>query len=489
MSGAMAFLAGMGTGYIDGKKRKQDQDRLDAKDKREQELFDMTKAEKQLVIDDRNALNVASAPATVREMEGPQPEAAYAGLPAGQEPKPLGYIAGNGTSARGFAEKGLADASAAEQNKPGANRVRMADLARQGNTQAATALANDASIRNHTAQATIAEQTLADQTTARSIQALADFDSIGAYVSESQADNNGGKFKGKFIPSADGKTQVFNRLNEDGTYAPTQRVFANTPQGLTQAKEALAGAMTPEQRRVQAQQIIANELAAKEAERKARHDEGTLAVAQQNANTNEQWRKDQAAAARETNNRLAASAKAAGATAGAGAYWSKDADEHIVKLNSFTNPETGRSEIDGNGAQFMQRVALDIAGKNGGNTMAAIARAAEVDQALKAMAKNDPAMLAQLRNKALADASAPRALAPSAPVATSPASTARAGVSQAPAAPAPTQDFNEAGYRDVQSTIDGARRGDKNALSVLQMLITRGDTTPAQRQQIANITQ
>lgn len=48
--------------------------------------------------------------------------------------------------------------------------------------------------------------------------------------------------------------------------------------------------------------------------------------------------------------------------------------------------------------------------------------------------------------------------------------------------------FNEAGYTDVQSTIDGARRGDGKALDLLQSLIRQGATTPAQRQQISEIT-
>ena len=47
--------------------------------------------------------------------------------------------------------------------------------------------------------------------------------------------------------------------------------------------------------------------------------------------------------------------------------------------------------------------------------------------------------------------------------------------------------FNEAGYADVQSTIDGAKRGDKNARDVLQKLIARGMTTPGQRKQIEDI--
>lgn len=62
-----------------------------------------------------------------------------------------------------------------------------------------------------------------------------------------------------------------------------------------------------------------------------------------------------------------------------------------------------------------------------------------------------------------------------------------AAVESKAAIPVP-QRFNEAGYTDVQSTIDGARRGDGKALNLLQSLIRQGATTPAQRQQISEIT-
>lgn len=47
-----------------------------------------------------------------------------------------------------------------------------------------------------------------------------------------------------------------------------------------------------------------------------------------------------------------------------------------------------------------------------------------------------------------------------------------------------TPDFNEAGYSDVQSTIDGAKRGDEKAKAMLPKLISRGQTSQTQRKQI-----
>lgn len=50
-----------------------------------------------------------------------------------------------------------------------------------------------------------------------------------------------------------------------------------------------------------------------------------------------------------------------------------------------------------------------------------------------------------------------------------------------------TQQFNEAGYVDVQGTIDGAKRGDKKALELLKKMIARGETNPRQRAEIGNL--
>ena len=49
------------------------------------------------------------------------------------------------------------------------------------------------------------------------------------------------------------------------------------------------------------------------------------------------------------------------------------------------------------------------------------------------------------------------------------------------------QSYNEAGYVDTNSTIDGAARGDQKALALLKKLIPMGETTPAQRARIQKL--
>jgi hypothetical protein len=464
MSGAMAFLAGMGTGYIDGKKRKQDQDRMDAKDKREQTLFDSQMDKINQDKADRTALKYAGETVTARPLDGPQPESAYVN---GQEPtQPIGYIAGNGASARTFASRGLADANAVEQNKPEARRTRMADLAMQGNTYASTALSNDASIRNNTAQASIAEQTLADRVTARSIQTLADFDAVGTYISDTPADNNGGKFKGKFMPSADGKTQIFNKLNDDGTYTPTQRVFPNTPEGLEQAKDALAGAMTPDQRREQARHLRERE--------------------QEQANKDRDFdlRKKESESTAEYRKRTLAIQGAQEARAGA---------LHKVAMEDAKIPPAVKlqatslaKQMESIGAALNKAMAENNFDPQSANAKQLLEQQAALGIQYANLLKDF--VPAAKTGTGLPDASAfdkkPAAAPAAAPVARPVASPAVAPGQ--PAAPQ-AQQFNEAGYASVQSTIDGARRGDARARALLGVMIDQGVTTPAQRMQIYEI--
>lgn len=302
---AMAFLAGMGAGYMSQQQKNIENKRQADEDKRKQDAFEMSKTEFTQKQADRTDLQTAAAPAVARAEQGPPTESMVASAALEDRPvEPIGYLSGNGPTARGFATQGAAQTNATAQNTPEAQRGRIAALAAQGNAFAQTALNNDSQNRLHTAQATSAEQTLADTVTAKSIRALPSFDHVGQYISDTPADNQKGSFKGKFVVSPDGTMQTFNMANPDGSFTPTQRTFPNTPQGLEAAKDALAGAMSPEQRRVQAQHEIANNLAAKKEASEADYKSGMLGVARQNANTTEEWRKDQM---------VNAAAKAAGA--------------------------------------------------------------------------------------------------------------------------------------------------------------------------------
>ncbi|MFZ3084026.1 hypothetical protein [Rhodoferax ferrireducens] len=247
----------MGAGYLGGKDKKLEQDRQAAQEKRQQGAFEMQKVTFDQNQANNATLRAAGAPVEVTPEQGPPTEAQYASTPAGQEPDSIGYRVGNGFGAKDFATRGLAETAATQQNTSQGTQARQI-AAMQGIGDFAGAQ----KLRSETAKATSEEQTLAESITARSIQALPSFEHVGKYISDSPANNQNGSFKGKYVVSPDGAVQTFNVVNPDGTLTPTQRTFPNTPQGLELAKNALVGAMTPEQKRIQAQHDITNKLAA-----------------------------------------------------------------------------------------------------------------------------------------------------------------------------------------------------------------------------------
>lgn len=420
MSGAMAFLAGMGTGYINGKNSKREQDRQDAKDKRDQTLFDRQMEELNRTRDDRQAVrDVGQAqqsdtytPAQGQEIDaianakdaqgnpyyavGNDATGKYTVAPnfqdeTGTQPKTYtpATIAASGVNYLGKSyDKPLSDAEAT-----GAKRTRMADLAAGGNAFAANALDNDHKTVKFDQEQQANLKKLKDEGVFDAAAALRRGDAAGM----SEAFNRSGEHKIIGDVTITPEKRTIPNVGEVDTFTATFQMEGpdGKVQQVTRNSLDLSTQLMPYEK-----QLAQMQDAATKAET-VRHNKATEGVAQQNANTNEQYRKDQAAYLRETTSRLTANAKAADAPP----TWSKDADEHIVKLNTSKNPETGREELDGNGAQFMQAVALDIARKNGGNTMAAISRAAEVDAALKSKSKGDMALLAQLRNEAYSAAS------------------------------------------------------------------------------------
>lgn len=471
---ALAFIAGMGTGYFKGKKQKRDEDREDRREQREQDLFDITMEEKRRAKADAEARRAAAADVQVQPI--PMEPNADAG-PWDAPASPVvnsGYRVGSGPSAREFAAQGAAQAAADAENTPSKRRARVIAAAeKQGDLAGADQMRVTGTQADAAAlQMRAAEQAQADAALRKRIDGFKTPDDIAAFITETPADGQNGALKVKAVTSADGKTFKFMKEMPDGSMTPMGQAFGTDKTGIEEAKMTLAGYLSPEQR-------IAHYKWERERAETERHNRATEAVAQQNANTQEQYRKDQLKL-------LQAKAKDAGASP----YWSKDADEHIVKLNTTKNPETGLEELDGNGAQFMQTVALDLARKNGGNTMAAVARAAEVDAALKVKAKGDPGALAQLRAQALQAASGQAQPAPTpkpaamaaqgvAMPASAPQQVQAAPVQAAPAQQAPAQQpalrpdqaqalqpYNDAVTKAAQVMAAVARSGDQNAIAM-----------------------
>ena len=514
MSKAIALLAGFGAGYMNGEKDKKEQARQDAKDKREKDLFDANMADRQQVKDDRDALRSAAAPALARAEQGPPTEAMVAQTPPGQEPAAIGYLSGNGASARKFATQGLAEADAAAQNQPEAARGRvMAALAAQGNvvgadqlrtsgiTAEASQLALNKGRRDEANQ--VFDQGIKSALQTGGPQALAEF------MSNSQADGQGGAVKFQAVTAPDGKTWQMNRVGQDGKTVPFGQSFASDEGGLATAGMMLSRAVPDAEK-------VKHLMAETEASRKAKHDDGTLEVAKQNANTNEQYRRDMAANMREQRrlqeSRDAQVAAGKAQAGGAIQIGLKDMRDFEGDFNGYIKDQfpvkegADANERAGLNAQATSMKALGSAMFQNNAAIGIPLTAGTVMQAMELgkdrknvqiVQVNGVAREAVVVNGQHVITSGPlqkRAPAAAAPAANSAAAVAQAGVA-APVERAGVQtnqvaqQFNAAGYADVQATIDGAKRGDRNALTFLDVLIKRGQTTPAQRQQIAIITQ
>ena len=181
MAKALAFLAGLGSGYLKAEDKKADEARQAERERRDNELRDLQIAQVRQGVRDREDLQAAGAPMTVTPMQGPKTAAQAASEAASFDPtqatqpqgEELGYIAGATLpGARGFAQRGVAQEYADTQGTPEARRGRLSALAAQGNTLASTALRDEAQLRAADLQAQAAESTLKEN---KQLQAQREF--------------------------------------------------------------------------------------------------------------------------------------------------------------------------------------------------------------------------------------------------------------------------------------------------------------------------
>ncbi len=297
----MSMIEGVLAGMSMRTRQQQDEeDRAHLKKKREQEDDDraFTMSERQRAIQMRTDLGRAASKVEPVEVKQDRPDTMDdrdVGQP-GEAPLPT---AGYDVDGKRFTDLTSARAAAAEANTPQAVTARMSDvLMRNGDPIGAQKLRVGA-MEEQTSQFKLNDAMRADidaKFNADIRARVTDWDSLDKFVSDSASDGHGGAIKLKTVPSADGKTRVVNVVLPDGSLKPTEKVFPNTADGLATAAAELER-MPAEKKLAHLHQkaMLARQLAADESS--AKYHEGMLGVAQQNANTQEQWRRDQAAAA------------------------------------------------------------------------------------------------------------------------------------------------------------------------------------------------
>lgn len=297
MSKAIAFLAGLGSGYFNSQAKKKEDERRDKRDARDEEVYQEGKTDRAAARErvaredaDKQAIRTAAAPVDVQTTQGQAmpAEAGNSAAVASDNPTTGGYKVG----AKTFAERGIADTEAATQNTPEATRKRVsAAMLAQGDVLGADKLATSG-LQAKAAKMAITKgereeaNAVFDQGIKQALQTGGP-QALAKFMSESQADGQGGKVQFQAAMAPDGKSWQMNRVGEDGALQPFGQSFPSDEGGM-----AMAGMMLS--RGVGDDKKLAHLMAVKEADRKGKHDDKSLSIQQQNADTNERYRKDMA---------------------------------------------------------------------------------------------------------------------------------------------------------------------------------------------------
>lgn len=266
---ALAFLAGLGGGYIQQQQRNREQERQDAKDKRDQDEHDARMAEVKRKADAERALREASQPVTVtdgatvsgvsanpttydsadvaasdvrqanRLAQLPQPAAAE-GIPAPSAPAATmapAPVAGG----KAFPDAASAQSAATAANAPQAVRKRQVAALRGIDPERADRMEASG------IQLEQAAQQAADVNWRRKVsQAMVNggHEGLAELVNQTEHGAAAG-VKLQAVPSADGKTVTYNKVDKDGKLTPTGLTFTNDGEGIARAAAALDGAISP----------------------------------------------------------------------------------------------------------------------------------------------------------------------------------------------------------------------------------------------------
>ena len=291
-SGMLAFVTGLGSGYLQARDRGEEQlsrmeDRKWRKEERERQRKDWDKADK---LDE--SLRAAGSPVAVKDATTYQPAVDDEGndMPANPTQGRMSVLGTN------YSDRASADAAAAKANTSQARATRMADAYDQAGMpdKASTMRMNSMQTEKAGLELDQARETKIDSDYNRDLmRRVGDFASLESFVNDSPGDGEGGAVKVKFLPSADGKTMQVVRLGEDGKQSPTQYQFQNDQTGLVTAMYMLSRGTSTKDKLAHLQSIAKDKV-------DADYKGGMLGIAkqnadtaQQNANTNEQWRRDQ----------------------------------------------------------------------------------------------------------------------------------------------------------------------------------------------------
>lgn len=233
MSKAIAFLAGLGAGYMGGVDKQREQERQDKSDAMVQTRFQNEQDDRARMLKERKDLQDAVVPRTV-EQGVDLPDNRDVGQPGETAPQPY-YRVG----AQRFAQQGVAEAEAAKQNAPESVRARLQtalaqqDPLRAEQYRAATTQGDAAQLQLSEAQAAHVRNLYNNE-----VIALQDPDQVTKFVNKTKGDGQGGALQVVKSVTPDGKTVSWSKIMPDGSSQPFFSA-ENSPQGMERVRAAL----------------------------------------------------------------------------------------------------------------------------------------------------------------------------------------------------------------------------------------------------------
>jgi hypothetical protein len=234
MARIAAFIAGMGTGYVNGTRYEDERKRREERDRREQEEHDARMGDRADRLADKQKLRDAAAPVAVETPNDVKVDDDGNAMPA---------VPAYRVGAQRFDSQEAAAAAATKGNAPGARQARMLGAMEQTGDYAGAA-----QLRTATVQAQAAEQQLADRAMRDRLTSITTPNELATLISETPADGQGGALKIKAVTSADGKSFGFVKVGADGSEQPVPGSFSNDERGMEKARTLVAGYTTPEMR-------------------------------------------------------------------------------------------------------------------------------------------------------------------------------------------------------------------------------------------------
>lgn len=410
--GALAFIAGLGTGYLNQRNREEDRTRQERMDRIALERADRD----QIDFEDKQNLKRAVAEAS-KPGEIKYENVAYSGIPlqsaedllpgeSAKEPQQVKVpLAAQGLGAstrkitfngKEYATSDDAKADIDAYNKPEATNLRVLQAYRNAGDHAAALDLEGKSLRlkGDTAQTEAAQMQLqqAKEQEARltfgrgMVNAYSSGGGAGlmSFLSDSHADGEAGAVKFEQQLSSDGKVATVYKTNSKGEKLKVGDV-PNTDEGWQSAMFRLQRGLDPNA-------LFAHSAALK----KQSLEERKVAATERKAEADVR-RAD--ASERKTDALISGVIGARGINGKQkedAPIWDTGADKTLVGLYTKKD-ETGNETMDSSGILFAKRIGIAIASQNGGDSFSAAHKAATIDNQLRMKAGSDPQKLEELR--------------------------------------------------------------------------------------------